>query len=278
VIETKFKSVQIELFNVDDAQAGRAAIATTQTDDNGRWKFDSAQQLLSANQQYELFAPAIDNDGVAYSVSPLQQGDDRAADSDGSAATVSSRRGALVSLTTPAYGSDAIDFDVGFVPQSTLRGVVFVDNDANGRRATLDEPAIVDVLVKLYRNNNNNSTTIPIATTRTQNNGVYTFGFLSPTDNYTVSICYACNDNTPLLSLLAPTTPNVDNNIFDETDSDAIANYTTKTVESRVVAPSFGETIIVDVGFAPETRVGDFVFVDSNGNCCERENVSRDIY
>ncbi len=143
-------------------------------------------------------------------------------------------------LVSVNYGDDYNDADFGYAGRGDISGVVWYDWDEDGSQG-LGEDGISGVSVDLYEDSDcdhNPDSSSPISSTVTASDGSYVFHDMLPG-------CYIVEETDP--SGYTSTTPNV------------------KYVELVVVGAS-GSSPDNDFGDANFARLGDFTYVDSNGN------------
>lgn len=141
------------------------------------------------------------------------------------------------------------DITIDYAP-AALGDFVWNDLNANGIQDA-GEPGIPDVTVELF-----DCTTMNVlATTNTDANGFYLFGNLAPG-------CYAVGFATPF-----GFTPTLANQGGDAADSDAVSG---KTGSYTLVG---GQTdLTADAGFYKPAGLGDYVWLDINGNGVQDTN------
>ena len=151
-------------------------------------------------------------------------------------------RTALVALVS---GQTNLTVDAGFYRPASLGDFTWEDDDADGQQDG-GEPALANVAVRLYTANSN-----LLATTTSSVAGAYAFTNLAP-GSYFVGFA-------PPAGFLF-TTSNVG---ADATDSDPLAG-TNRTALVALVSGQAEATL--DAGFVRPASLGDFTWVDANGN------------
>lgn len=146
---------------------------------------------------------------------------------------------AVVGLTT---GQSVLTADFGFVPPGSIGDFVFYDLNSNGTQ-DYNEPGISGVTLDLYLSSN---LTTPIANATTSSTGFYVFPNLAA-GNYAVQV------RTATLPASVTQTSDPDGTTMDNTDSN--------------IALSAGASYVgADFGYHPLGAIGDFVWLDLNGN------------
>jgi hypothetical protein len=216
--------------------APNMALASVTTTDNGAYLFEG----LCLGDYIVEVDPTTLPAGIAWSPSPEDQGSNDAADSDGGA-----DHRAAVSLPAPNPQNLTIDFGYVYPPQ--LGDFVWEDVNGNGQQDP-DEPGIGGVPVALYRCGGATAD----RTTVTDADGSYLF------DNLVAGVCYEVAFGAPagFVFTLRDTGP-------DDSDSDA----------SRTTGRTGGYTLghgeanlTVDAGLYRPAALGDFIWIDTNGN------------
>ncbi|MEY3641704.1 MAG: hypothetical protein RLZZ199_1509, partial [Actinomycetota bacterium] len=168
-------------------------------------------------------------------------------------------------------GANDHSFDVGFVPVVAVGNYTWVDSDSDGVQDAGESP-LGGVTVELLDANGNpaldaNGNAVPAQTTDA--NGKYLFDNLAP-GNYRMKFTPPAGWAGTVADATAGT---------QTTDSDAVA--TTGITGVFAIAPgATGDTEVdtdqatvarlvnptIDAGFVPKVSVGNFVWLDSNGN------------
>ncbi|OKH38898.1 hypothetical protein NIES2101_35770 [Calothrix sp. HK-06] len=221
--ETGVVGVTVQLINPVDG----SVIGTTTTDTNGAYTFSG---LTPGDYQVKFTSP------TGYIFSTANVGDD-AKDSDANSTT------GLTQTITLTSGEFNGTLDAGLVQLASLGNFVFEDKNANGIQEA-GEAGIANATVKLLDVAGN-----VIATTTTDENGLYSFSNLQPGD-YKVQFVQPDGFNGVSVA-------NVGAN--DQIDSDGLI--------TDVVNLSPGENdTTVDSGFYKTASLGDKVFNDANNN------------
>ncbi|WP_172802261.1 SdrD B-like domain-containing protein [Agrococcus jejuensis] len=136
-------------------------VATTTTDANGAYRFDT---LVYGSYVVEFVSP-----GASFRPTTQAAGSDRTVDSD--ASTTTGRSGTVtITITNPAR----TDVDAGFVPLGSIGDRVWLDTNRNGVQDA-GEPGVAGATVTLLSQNGQQT----IATTTTDANGAYLFSGLA---------------------------------------------------------------------------------------------------
>lgn len=159
----------------------------------------------------------------------------------------------LVGFVNQANGCDIGAFEVQSFQQAILGDLVFNDLNANGIQDP-GEPGIDGVTVTLFDQND-----VQIAQTTTANGGIYRFDapVVGGSQDFTLEIDPA----DPALPVGAEfTQPNQGGNDNLDSDFDDVTGAVLVTVAG-------GDTRLdLDAGFVVPASIGDFVFLDDNGN------------
>jgi protocatechuate 3,4-dioxygenase beta subunit len=257
----------------NDNVADGAAIASTTTDANGFYRFDG---LLPGNYIVGVAVPAGYTNSTGNGTVDPDNNLDR--DDNGVNLVAGEIRGLAITLTGGGENLESGNYnntyDFGFY--KTLCAGNFVWNDANNNGLQdVGETGIGNVTVRLYADANNDN--VPdgaaIATTTTNPNGIYSFCDLNP-GNYIVGVVRPAG-------YMSSTTNGGDPDADADNNDDNGVNATTGQFEIRSNAVNLtvdGEPDVaadgdgtfsnatVDFGFYPLGRIGDFVWLDANGN------------
>jgi hypothetical protein len=211
--------------NLLDAQGN--LLATTQTDDAGKYKFEN---LLPGDYLVEFVKPE-----TAGGFTTPDQGGDDAKDSDADPAT---GRTPLFSLPAGALKND-LDGGLRFpvVPAATtfIGDKVWLDGNQNGLQDG-DEPGAGGVTVKLFRQSGE-----LVATTTTASDGSYLFQNLPLDTSYYVEF--------ELPAGYRFTQPNVQADGQDGEDSDAVAPLVAVTISGAEGKPQLGKPYVYTIGY-----------------------------
>ena len=232
-------------------------IGTTTTAGGGLYQFSNKQDPPLVNDASDWKVQILLNDAqlAGLALSPLNQGGNDAADSDGEPNLIAGSAVARILPTTPSDGNNDLTRDFGFAP---LRIGDFVWRDANGDGVQqAGEPGLGNVQLDLRET----STNTLIGSTTTNANGRYFFSSadfpaMVPGTEYTVQVRL----NGRLPARHQPT--GVDRGADDAADSDGVANAARTRAEHTRTAPSaLGQSdLTVDFGFAPCFTLGDRIW------------------
>jgi protocatechuate 3,4-dioxygenase beta subunit len=229
--------VTVKLLN-----AGGNVVKTTVTanDSNGNPGYYLFPNLVPGNYRVEFVRPP----GYVFTSQNNGGATPNNTDSDADPST------GITGPISLAYGNQDLTWDAGLYQTAALGDYVWHDLNANGIQEA-GEPGIPDVTVELF-----DCTTMNVlATTNTDANGFYLFGNLAPG-------CYAVGFATPF-----GFTPTPANQGGDAADSDAVSG---KTGSYTLVG---GQTdLTVDAGFYRPAGLGDYVWLDVNGNGVQETN------
>ncbi len=153
-------------------------------------------------------------------------------------------------LTLNSGGSDTT-VDFGYIQPVQIGNFVWVDVDGNGIQGP-GEPGIPGVTLTLTGTSGSGTSIVDYATTDA--NGAY--AFIEPPGTYTVTV--DASNTTGALLGYAPT---VVNRGTPGTDSNLSPSSTTPATLA-----SGGSDNTIDFGYYKPVKIGDFVWVDSNGN------------
>jgi hypothetical protein len=235
--------------------------ATTQTDAQGLYQFDSLLHSLRPGEQYVVSVSDQQPSIVGLQVTPALQGGNTEADSNG--ARNAARNASEAAVTIAGWGSAVKSVDFGFRPDFEIGDYVWRDVDGDGVQDATDTP-LANVVVELRANA---STSQVLATTLTNATGFYKFDSLAfpvmqPQTNYAVVI----NLTQAVFTGLRPTLVRA-SNATAATDSDGVENAATSSVAIAARTPFFGAVdYTFDAGFVPEIMLGDLVWHDVNGD------------
>jgi uncharacterized repeat protein (TIGR01451 family) len=205
-------------------------ITSILTDTNGLYLFTN----LVAGTYFVEFATL-----AGYTFTPQDQGGDDTLDSDPDPVT-----GRTVAIVLPAGQVDRT-VDAGFFIPASLGDFVWEDDDGDGIQDA-GEPGINGVTVNLLTNGT------VIAATSTDTNGIYAFTNLPPVD-YVVEVIPPAGFSFSLQ----------DQGADDSLDSDVNAG----TGRSGTIALQSGDiNTTIDAGLYQPARLGDYVWMDSDGD------------
>ncbi|MFK4761678.1 SdrD B-like domain-containing protein [Microbacterium sp. ZW T5_45] len=263
--EPAVAGVQVSLYDT----AGNL-IATTETDENGEYWFDTNDGLLPAtNYQIRLDRPADFAPGgplAGVEVTSTATGANRGIDNNGATVDVDGVPTVVANITSPAASRNDHSIDFGFVPEPVSIGdYVWLDLDNDGQQDA-GEPVVPNVTVRLLDAAGNE-----VATTTTDANGYYSFTDLRASSDYTV---------------VFPTTVTVDGNAYRLTDptrgdSTTDSNPAVDTGNAPVRTPATGDNLgtpgdaddpTIDAGYVPIVSVGDYVWIDADKDGIQDED------
>ncbi|WP_172820632.1 SdrD B-like domain-containing protein [Cognaticolwellia beringensis] len=218
-------------------------IANTTTDSNGFYLFSD---LIAGNYCVEYTLP----NGYVYT---LQNQGDTTFDSDADAVT---GRTANVDVMT---NQTNLSVDAGVIAPASIGDTVWNDLDRNG--LFVDELGVAGISVALFNCTNTPVTDIygnPVLPTVTDSNGLYNFGNLKP-GGYTVKFTTSAG--------LEFTTAVVGPDVMDSDAENFNQDGTMGTTRCITLASGENNTNI-DAGIRSinESRIGDFVWNDTNAN------------
>jgi hypothetical protein len=237
-------------------------VARTDTSSAGLYLFSNRRSPLRASTSYVVLLAR--NPPTLQLTTAFASGSNSADDSNGVYAGSSPR----ANVTTGASGSSDRTIDFGFVGQIRIGNVVFSDLDGNGVRDG-GERGIAGATVTLYRREANNSLTL-VAQQETDSTGNYLFNSLDTPQ---------IQPNTDYVVAVASTEPAVANTSLSPKDAgsndaiDSDASVGSAGFEIPVRTGAFGQDRLNnDFGFVPALRIGDFVWVDTDGDGLQDAN------
>jgi protocatechuate 3,4-dioxygenase beta subunit len=250
---TGITGVTVQLRN-----ASGTVIATTTTNASGNYLFSG---LAAGN--YTVVFPATISGAV---VTTQNVGGNDDVDSDASQAT------GITPTIVLGAGQNITNVDAGYCPTTLVIGnFVWFDRNNNGTQDA-GEPGVAGATVRLYADNNNDN--VPdgaaIATVTTNASGNYTFANLAP-GNYIVGVVlpsgYAAA-NTTATSAAPNNDDNTDNNGVTTVSGEVRSNNITLVAGTEPTTDGDGNdgNLTLDFGLKGTGSIGDFVFVDANGN------------
>ena len=210
-------------------------VATTTTDENGFYEFTD----LTPGEEYQVQFP-IDN---GLEISPANEGGDDALDSDADPAT------GLSQIVVLESGENNPTIDAGYFETASLGDFVFEDTNGNGIQDD-GEPGVEGVVVNLKDEEG-----IVIATTTTDENGVYTFEDLAP-GTYSVQFELPADYNYTVLD-------STGSNEINDSDADPAMDGMTELV----TLTSGENNLDIDAGIQRDAEISlDKVFVSAVPN------------
>ncbi|WP_322494448.1 SdrD B-like domain-containing protein, partial [Chloroflexus sp.] len=235
--EPGVSGVEVSLYRPGyDGVAGTAddeLVATTTTNTSGNYSFTN----LPPGRYFVQFGPPP----AGYAITATDQGTDDAADSDADRTT---RRTALINL---APGQNDPNWDMGVFIFASIGDRVWRDTNNNGIQDA-GEPGVGGVQVRLYRP----SSSVLVAITTTDSNGIYTFTGLVP-DVYYVEF------GLPSGYHASPRDQGADDTL--DSDADPVSRQTAATT----LSPGENDPTW-DFGIVPTASIGDRVWLDLNAN------------
>jgi hypothetical protein len=232
--------------------AGGSVIASTTTTNSpstGQPGFYIFHGLCAGSYQVHVLKPASFDH-----ISPVDQGNDDAKDSDADPVT------GVASVTLPADNTSDLTIDFGLVPPAPCVGTIgdFVWNDLNGDGIQQPgEPGLNGVLVELKDGNGVIQSTN--TTTQSGQPGYYQFTGLSCSASYQVWVT-----RPAAYSQFSPTTQGNDTTVDSNGQPTQQNAFSVATV---TLTPQASSDQTIDFGFyACSGSIGDFVWKDLNGN------------
>jgi hypothetical protein len=270
--ESPIANVTIELYD-----SSGSLVATTSTDSNGNWYFDTGDGLSANTQYFVVIAEAeflSSGDLYGYSLTSFNSSALlRDSDAMGIAPVALGDQVVGVPYTTGDAGHNDHTLDFGFAAHVSLGNLVWSDQDNDGQYDAPvrvgdyvwydlngndlqdeGEPGVADVSVTLY----DNATSRELAATTTDPSGKYLFDNLSPGDYYVIF------DLSTIPAGFTVVTPNAGG---DSIDSDA--NVTTGQTAATGALTAGQQDLTLDMGLEPSSgvvAVGDRVWYDIDRN------------
>ncbi|MFK4790087.1 SdrD B-like domain-containing protein, partial [Microbacterium sp. ZW T5_56] len=255
--EAAISGVQVSLYDADGN-----VVATTETDSNGEYWFDTADGVLPRTSFEVRLDRAIDFEAggplAGYTPTAANQGLNRGIDSNGV-----TTEGGLVfaAVTTPAAGINDHSIDFGFVPTLVSVGdYVWFDADHDGIQDAGETP-IAGVEVILFDRNG-----VEVARTTTDANGFYAFGDLVASSEYTIEFPATVEVDGKQVPLTR-----ADQGSDDGMDSDADpatgrVTFTTTADGDNSILPGEVDLPTIDAGYATPVlvSVGDYLWLDAD--------------
>jgi hypothetical protein len=165
-------------------------------------------------------------------------------------------------ITTPAFGVDDTTVDFGFVRQFSFGDFVWLDTNGNGTQDA-GEPGIVGVLVKLF--GGADARTL-VAETTTAAGGLYRFNSYVHDLDANVPYVVRIDMEQPVLARRLATRALVAG-VDPARDSNGAVAGGGRVVSAAVPGLRSNETLLtIDFGFVNTLDVGDFVWLDQNGD------------
>lgn len=234
---------------------------------NGTYTFS---RNVNPNENCRICVPLSDSTLAGLEAAPSLRGGDIERDSNGIVTgSTPATAASCADVRTGDFGSSNNTIDFGFTRGLSLGDFVWVDQDGEGDQDT-GEPGIGNVVVELHSRNANLATATPLATVATNAQGQYFFTSaahgVQPNTQYLIVISLAKNptldsDYTPTRALnagLDDTSPLDSNGVYNPERTHLVAIAST-------TSPGVSRTTY-DFGFVPLTCIGDYVWLDGNGN------------
>jgi len=220
-------------------------VATTTTDENGYYSFTD----LPPDTTFIVeFPTTVTVDGITYTLTPPNQGNNPGADSNPDRAT------GRATVITPSSGNnlgtpgdaDNPTIDAGYVPQPVSVGdYLWIDANGNGVQDSGEKP-VPGVTVTLLDADGN-----VVATTTTDDGGFYAFTGLTPNTKYGVQFPTTVTidgKDYPLTKSGQGGNPGLDSTPDQST---GIAWFTTPKTGSNSAAPGQADDPTIDAGYVP---------------------------
>lgn len=235
-------------------------LATTATSEAGLYLFTSNEHGLRADSNYVLVIdtaqPRIEGFNVTVA-NANALGTNDTTDSD-AVALGGSRVG--ISVRTGALGTRDFTYDFGFFRLLEIGNFVWNDLDGDGVQDATETP-LVGVLVELRSADGS----VVVATTLTNSSGAYLFDAVRsgvlPDTEYVVAIPM----NAPALAGLTPTFSPSQASAAE--DSNGVLDSVRGRSATSVTTGAYGTVDrSIDFGFVGVTSIGDFVWLDADGD------------
>ncbi|MCB0552189.1 MAG: choice-of-anchor A family protein, partial [Phaeodactylibacter sp.] len=289
--DTPIPGIDVSLYSTSGA-----LIATTTTDADGYYYFNTSDGLLPETDYYIVFGTGGEWSGTtlsylgdAYSLTlanigaaPRNDLNDSDASIAGPSLPAAIQGFPYILATTPQQGTSDHSFDAGFIlPSFSVGSTVFLDINEDGVQNG-GEPGLPNIAVQLYQAGDVPGVDTPVATDMTDGNGDYFFGSLLAGDYFVY---------VPAPPGIAPASSagaGIADSDTDGNDDGVQASFGGPS-QSGIFTLSFsnepvdgaGETgqgnlqdnfddangnMTIDFGFIPAVSVGSTVFYDENNN------------
>jgi len=218
-------------------------VDTVTTDINGNYLFED---VLSGNY-YMVFDPSTSTDGQDYDFTSQDQGGDDALDSDINGI------GQTAVFAFDNTQPDDLTVDAGLIPVADIGDYVWIDADNDGIQDPT-EAGIESVMVIIY----DNSTPTPTAldTAFTDSDGEYLFEKFSAGDYFLIF-----DPSTTSGSQTYEFSPSGQGNGANDSEANTSGQTPDFTFD-----PTSGNDLTHDAGIVPVADIGDFVWVDTDGD------------
>ncbi len=239
----------------DSGEPGINGVTLTLTGTSASGASVTDQATTSGNGVYTFSEPpgtyTVTVDASNFTGSGALVGYAASATSKGTASTDSNTNPSGTSPTTLTSGTSDSTIDFGYYKPVTIGDFVWVDTNGNGVQDS-GEPGINGVTLTLTGTSASGASVTDYATT--SGNGAYSFS--EPPGTYTVTV-----DASNAAGALAGYRSTETGKGTTATDSNVSPSATTPTVLTSGATDS-----TIDFGYYKPVTIGDFVWVDSNGN------------
>lgn len=244
--ETPVPGVTVELYDAD-----MKLVATTVTDANGKYAFNN---LPAETKFFVKFPTEVTVDGLKHTLTDPRNQSTPNVDTG------------LVEVTTPEEGKN-LTFDAGYVPVPappvpvSIGDYVWLDTNRDGVQDIGEPAAPQGTVVRLLDADGNF-----IKETVTDENGYYAFTDLEPSTGYILEFPTAIEIDGVTWPLTQPGQgdPGSDSNAATDTGR---ASVTTPATGANSAKPGEADNPTIDAGYVvPLVSVGDYVWLDTNGN------------
>ncbi|MGW8482384.1 SdrD B-like domain-containing protein [Microbacterium sp. NPDC055903] len=252
--------VQVSLYT-----AAGEFVATTETDENGEYYFDTTDGLLPGTQYQVRLDRADDFEAggpLAGTTVTINGAGNTSAndgyDNNGFAATVGTDQVIVANVTTPADYRNDHSIDFGFIPAKVSIGdYVWLDADRDGQQDAGEAP-VPGATVRLLDADGNE-----VDSTTTDANGYYSFTDLRASSDYTVVFPMTVTVDGAVYALTSP----------EQGDAASDSNPAVATGEAPVRTPADGDNLgtpgdaddpTIDAGYVAVVSVGDYLWIDED--------------
>ncbi|WP_433673986.1 SdrD B-like domain-containing protein [Microbacterium gorillae] len=251
--------VQVSLYDADGE-----VIATTETDANGEYWFDTADGVLPRTSYEVRLDRAADFEAggplAGYTPTEANRGFNRGVDSNGE---VNDAGVVIADVTTPAAGINDHSIDFGFVPTLVSVGdYVWFDADRDGIQDSGETP-IEGVEVIIFDRNG-----VEVARTTTDANGFYAFGDLVASSEYTIEFPTTVEVDGEQVPLTRANQGSDDGQDSDADPATGRVTFTTTADGDNSILPGEVDLPTIDAGYTKPILVsmGTYVWFDANSN------------